>query len=206
MSKSLHAMVKVNLDDLGHGWNGLALSNRKGKLMNLKALLCAAILFSLRAYCSTNITLVVGGTVSNASLTVSAGQVAKVVSGNLVASATLRVEFSGASVSYSYNSSLGTITPTPLPMLAGPATISLMGFPSAGGGFTGAFCTVELSDNGGSSFLPSNAVVIPADSGGPVNIILESSADLVTWSAALPGIYGASTTNRFFRVRAVRAP
>jgi len=36
-----------------------------------------------------------------------------------------------------------------------------------------------------------------------VNVILESSTDLVTWTQANPGTYGASTTKRFFRVRAV---
>lgn len=52
--------------------------------------------------------------------------------------------------------------------------------------------------------IPSNAVVIPADATGPVQIILESSVDLITWNAALPGTYAGSTTNRFFRVRAIR--
>jgi len=42
----------------------------------------------------------------------------------------------------------------------------------------------------GDSFTPSNAVVVPDDSGAPVQIILESSTDLVTWTAALPGTYG----------------
>ena len=51
---------------------------------------------------------------------------------------------------------------------------------------------------------PSTAVVIPTDATGPVNIVLESSPDLVNWSGALPGTYGSSTTNRFFRVRAIR--
>lgn len=51
---------------------------------------------------------------------------------------------------------------------------------------------------------PGTGVVIPSDATGPVEIILESSADLVSWVASVPGIYGANTTNRFFRVRAVR--
>ena len=54
--------------------------------------------------------------------------------------------------------------------------------------------------------IPANSVVIPADSSGPVNIILESSADLVNWNPALPGTYGTTSTNRFFRVRAERTP
>ncbi len=52
--------------------------------------------------------------------------------------------------------------------------------------------------------IPSNAVVIPADAGGPVRVLLESSTDLITWNSAEPGTYGTSTTNRFFRVRTVR--
>lgn len=50
----------------------------------------------------------------------------------------------------------------------------------------------------------SNTVVIPADSAGPVEIILESSSDLVTWTGAVPGTYGTATTKRFFRLRAAR--
>ena len=51
--------------------------------------------------------------------------------------------------------------------------------------------------------LPANTVVIPSDSSGPVEIILESSEDMVNWNSANPGSYGASTNERFFRVRAV---
>ncbi|MBI5772971.1 MAG: hypothetical protein HZA89_04405 [Verrucomicrobia bacterium] len=50
----------------------------------------------------------------------------------------------------------------------------------------------------------SSTVVVPDDAGGPVQIILESSTDLVTWTAANPGTYGTSTTKRFFRLRAQR--
>ena len=54
-----------------------------------------------------------------------------------------------------------------------------------------------------SSVIPANSVVIPADSAGSVQIILESSIDLITWTQANPGTYGASTTKRFFRIRAL---
>lgn len=50
----------------------------------------------------------------------------------------------------------------------------------------------------------SSAVVIPDDNGAPVQIILESSTDLVNWTAAAPGTYGTSTQRRFFRLRAQR--
>lgn len=55
-----------------------------------------------------------------------------------------------------------------------------------------------------SNYVPADAIVIPASATGNVQIILESSPDLVNWTAASPGTYGASSaTNRFFRVRAV---
>lgn len=50
-------------------------------------------------------------------------------------------------------------------------------------------------------------VVIPDDASGDVEIILESSKDLVNWTAANPGTYNSETTDqRFFRVRAEKKP
>ena len=58
-----------------------------------------------------------------------------------------------------------------------------------------------------SNYVPADAIVIPASATGNVQIILESSPDLVNWTAASPGTYGASAgTNRFFRVRAAVGP
>ncbi|MDA7676368.1 hypothetical protein N8584_00090 [bacterium] len=57
-----------------------------------------------------------------------------------------------------------------------------------------------------SSSLPSNTVVIPTDASGPVEIVMESSKDLVNWTRAEPGTYGADTPKRFFRIRAVVKP
>lgn len=82
---------------------------------------------------------------------------------------------------------------------AGPAIVTFV--PSYS---TPGFVSYELSDNDSVSISkPSNAVVIPADSIGPIEIVLESSKDLITWTAAEPGIYGATDQKRFFRVRAV---
>ena len=53
------------------------------------------------------------------------------------------------------------------------------------------------------SMIPANAVVIPSDATGPVQIVLESSSDLLNWTSALPGTYGSTYSNRFFRVRAI---
>lgn len=61
----------------------------------------------------------------------------------------------------------------------------------------------EFLDGPSPSFASSTSVVIPEDSAGPVNIVMESSTDLVNWTAANPGTYGSSTARRFFRVRAI---
>lgn len=53
------------------------------------------------------------------------------------------------------------------------------------------------------SYVPANAVVIPVDATGPVQIVLESSSDLINWTSSLPGTYGNTYSNRFFRVRAI---
>lgn len=160
--------------------------------MNFRPLLLLALLLGFHhcGQCSTNITLAGG------SLSINTGQVAKIVSAYLAGGNTLIVSLGVRQYTY-YPVSGGTDPNTKLPIvLVGPATIAVGG---------SSFCTVEVSTPD-ESFVPSNAVVIPADSAGPVNIILESSADLVTWTAALPGTYGANTTNRFFRVRAQRTP
>ncbi|MBL9115853.1 MAG: hypothetical protein JNJ83_12670 [Verrucomicrobiaceae bacterium] len=72
---------------------------------------------------------------------------------------------------------------------------------------SGCILTYNLTDNVTNTGIvsPSNgsAVVIPTDATGPVQIILESSVDLVNWTAANPGTYAASAEKRFFRVRAV---
>jgi len=85
-----------------------------------------------------------------------------------------------------------------LPSVAGPATILL----SSTNAF--AFCTIQTTTPTTGTFSPSTAVVIPNDNGGPVTILLESSTDLLSWTSALPGTYGTTSSNRFFRVRAVR--
>lgn len=63
--------------------------------------------------------------------------------------------------------------------------------------------TLGVSTPTANTMMPANAVVIPTDANGPVQIILESSGDLVNWTSALPGTYGNTYSNRFFRVRAL---
>lgn len=50
---------------------------------------------------------------------------------------------------------------------------------------------------------PSGAILVPADSSGSVQVIMESSTNLIAWSSALPGTYGSTSQNKFFRLRAV---
>jgi hypothetical protein len=182
--------------------------------MNCKSLLCLGVFlgFQALAWCNTNITLVAtDGT--NTSLTVSSGQIAKVTYAVFTARGAGGPSFYPGDLTISVGGVLVTHlatnqTLTSLPVVVGPATISLRGSYVYGGGTTyngSGLCTINLCSPSG-SFVPSTAVVIPADSGGPVNIILESSTDLVSWTAALPGTYGTTTTNRFFRVRAQRTP
>jgi hypothetical protein len=102
----------------------------------------------------------------------------------------------------SYRLAVGSL---PLPVISGPATIYLQTGNTSEGQTNTGVCTLSiarLGDRPVGNFVPSNAVVIPADSGGSAQIILESSIDLVSWTAATPGTYGAQTQKRFFRVRA----
>ena len=57
----------------------------------------------------------------------------------------------------------------------------------------------------GISMVPNNSVVIPSSYQGNVEIMLETSNDLVEWTQALPGTYNPATSSRFFRVRAESA-
>jgi hypothetical protein len=85
-------------------------------------------------------------------------------------------------------------------LIRGPVRISYEAF----GQFNG-FATFEIT-NTEEITSASNSVVIPADASGPVQVVLESSQDLISWTEAQPGTYGASTQKRFFRVRAKNLP
>src|ERR1700733_10850336 len=167
--------------------------------MNIKIIFCVVVFLGLciksQAQCSTtNVTLFVTingvpNPQTNASYNVQSGQIAKIVyacvnGGNQSdGSGTLQVSLSNT---FFTNASIILLVSTNnlsassnLPVIAGPATISVT---KSGNGF--AICTIEVSTpNAASSstFVPSTAVVIPSDSGGSVNIILESSSDLINW-------------------------
>lgn len=54
-----------------------------------------------------------------------------------------------------------------------------------------------------SAYISSTSVVVPSNAVGDVDVLLEQSNDMITWTQCLPGTYNASTQKRFFRVRAV---
>ncbi len=70
------------------------------------------------------------------------------------------------------------------------------------GGTVPGIVTVQITRNN-ETITPSGAVTVPSDSIGSVQVILESSTNLATWSSALPGTYGSTRQNMYFRVRAV---
>lgn len=96
------------------------------------------------------------------------------------------------------------------PLGAGPGTLQFRYFATSNGTMRYARAVVKITKTetvepslpqGG---IPSTAVVIPADASGPVQVVLESSSDLVNWTPASPGSYASTETKRFFRVRAVK--
>lgn len=61
----------------------------------------------------------------------------------------------------------------------------------------------SLSSGQSSNTISAASVVVPANATGDVDVLLEQSNDMITWTQCLPGTYNASTQKRFFRVRAV---
>ena len=89
-------------------------------------------------------------------------------------------------------------TPSQLPTFLGPVEFYVI--PEGG---TGEFALISLKITPlpTETITPSNTVVIPDIANGQFQVILESSTDLVTWTEALPGNYGAQNEKRFFRLR-----
>lgn len=174
------------------------------KMKNILTLLAVAVM--LPAACGGTFTNLVLSSIQNQavtnSFTLGTNQVAKIInqSGDISGTGLAEV-IAGVRILRGFNGNWTGNT------FYGPAKIEFyMPYPQVGpdGTYT-ALLTFEINPTGTDlPIVPSNAVVIPADSAGPVTILLESSADLVTWNAAVPGTYGTSTTNRFFRVRGIR--
>ena len=98
----------------------------------------------------------------------------------------------------------GIVTSSQIPQIAtGMTNVAI----SSGGGWATFKIETPTTASVISNYVPADAIVIPASATGTAQIILESSQDLVNWTAASPGTYGASAgTNRFFRVRAAMNP
>ena len=92
-----------------------------------------------------------------------------------------------------------------IPKLVGPAEIYIerQGFASTNE-YTGIATFKITRANSPMTTVPSTAVVIPQDEDGQYEVILESSTDMITWTAAQPGTYGGDTVKRFFRTRIVK--
>ena len=63
--------------------------------------------------------------------------------------------------------------------------------------------TGSLASNPSANSVSATSVVVPSSAIGDVEVLLEQSNDMITWTQCLPGTYNASTQKRFFRVRAV---
>ena len=63
--------------------------------------------------------------------------------------------------------------------------------------------TTTTTSNSSIQSISNTAVVVPSNAVGDVDVLLEQSTDMITWTQCLPGTYNASTQKRFFRVRAV---
>jgi hypothetical protein len=150
---------------------------------------------------------VTGATGSGNNLSVQTNQIVSVVGYDWVAVPTIYGQFQNGTTIYMtpYNSGpSGSISGSQIPQIfTGLTNISVN---ARSAGILGA-ATFQITTPAGatviSNYVPADAIVIPASATGNVQIILESSPDLVNWTAASPGTYGASArTNRFFRVRA----
>jgi hypothetical protein len=166
-----------------------------------KNLLCLLLVFqALLGVASAQdvITKFSGGTIATRdSIEIKTGELCEIVAvaGQVEVSSQSDLDTS-PSRAYLSVSSPGFVQASPL-LVAGPCWIGI------GWGGQGVLSYRIRSNTASATSTPANAVVIPTDATGSVQIILESSTDLITWTQANPGTYGASTTKRFFRIRAV---
>jgi hypothetical protein len=147
------------------------------------------------------VTLTAGGTNSNPTAVVKAGEIAQIrftfdssgIPGNAfltIAKDGINFTFGGDRLSPSYAVYRGN------PVIAGPATISLV----PGSGAT-AFVTIEIAPE---SFPPDKTIIIPEGTGA--KIALECSTNLLTWSEVWTNSYTNVPSHKFFRIKAERIP
>lgn len=88
-----------------------------------------------------------------------------------------------------------------LPVIAGPATLRALNFSN----LNAALATISIKRATETTPVVSpQAVVIPDDGSGDREVRLESSTDLINWTATQPGLFASSSASRFFRVRMVK--
>jgi len=92
---------------------------------------------------------------------------------------------------------IDSASPQPV-KVAGPGTLKLVSMVRT----ATHLATFKITRSGGGT--ASNSVVIPQDPAGSFQVILESSADLLTWTPVAPGTFSGSTAQRFFRTRIVK--
>ena len=76
-------------------------------------------------------------------------------------------------------------------------------FPKTTGSFVLEIKDGPFQNSSPTSTESSSYVVIPENVASGVDVLLEQSSDIVTWTQCLPGTYNAATQKRFFRVRAL---
>lgn len=112
--------------------------------------------------------------------------------------ATSEIRYSKGTNAIEYVAYVGT-------RLDGPASIWVVcvGTNESAGG--SAKAVVKLGSNG-QLVIDSGLAVVPNDNGDPVQVVIETTTDLVDgdWIPAQPGEYGETDGDRYFRVRAYR--
>ena len=111
------------------------------------------------------------------------------------------VHIEGTTEEYPFSLTLrtGEISKT-LPTFLGPLEIQVWANTASE---SKAYAVLKITEPTSDEVIPKNCVVIPADAAGPVEIILESSEDLITWTPTAAGAYGKGRGKRFFRVRSL---
>lgn len=136
-------------------------------------------------------------------ISVPAGQVFRLLTWAPAYNGPTALKVDGIDVTVSPPPAATTTTPpvfSPNLVVAGPRTVSLVVRPNES-----LVCSYILETNGqvATQNVASQVVVIPQNGTAPADVILESSTDLITWTAATAGSYPTSTAKRFFRVRIV---
>jgi len=115
---------------------------------------------------------------------------------------TLKVDGIDVPVSWAAPGTITNVPPvfSPNLVVARPRTVSLV-VPSN----ASLVCSYVLATNGevATQNVASQIVVIPQNASAPADIILESSTDLISGTAAVAGSYSPFTSNRCFRARLV---